>query len=405
MDWLQDVLDATAEAESPRSFFWWAGACAIASTVKNQVYLDKFYYKLFPNMFVFIVAPSGLRKGAPVDLCIELVKMGAHTRVIAGRSSAQAIVNELGKTHTKENGDAPLTEASALIASGEFSSSIVRDPDALTILTNLYDGHYNKEYSTYLKSMGTETIKGVNITLFGGLNETHFNDLITEKEISGGFMARTLVVYERKRALKNSLVDEPEKLFVPDQLAVYLKEMSKVKGKFAWSPDAKKLYKDWYMEWDAEGEEDKTGLANRIHDHILKVAMIISLSQSFDLILRPEHIIEAKDKCFALVKNLKRITQGSGKSATAPVMQKIVATLLAAENYRMGRSKLLSKLSGTCDYIEFDKAIETLIQSRIVKDAFKVNDELTYELTPQIIIGYSELANSEAEEEKEDVET
>src|SRR6476469_10441112 len=110
MTWLDEVMRATDEVESPKSFIKWAALSAIAAVVKNNVYLDKHYYKLYPNIYVMLIAKSGMRKGFPVAMAKELVKSIDNTRVIAGRNSIQGVLKTLSTSYTRENGKA-LTDA------------------------------------------------------------------------------------------------------------------------------------------------------------------------------------------------------------------------------------------------------------------------------------------------------
>lgn len=388
MGFLDEVMEGTAEAESPKSFFWWAGIAAVAATVKNNVFLDKFYYKLYPNIYCFFVAKSGLRKGFPIGLAKDLVTEVGQRRVIAGRASVEAIINDLSTATTPKHGGPPITDAAGFVVSGEFSASIVRNPDALTILTDLYDGHYNKEWKSHLKTSGNQELKGVNITMLGGMNETHFNDLITEKEISGGFIARTLVVFEDKRALRNSLTKPPTVSFDIPKLASYLKKIRDVKGQMVWADDARDEFDSWYYKYDAEGQDDKTGIANRVHDHILKVAMLISMSQTPSLVIELPHIQEAMTKVLALVQNVKRVTEGQGKSVSSNAMKIIVTLLLAHPEHKMSRIVMLQKGRGQYDYMEFDRAIDTLVQSNIINTPRLVNGSPMYELEAGFVMQY-----------------
>ena len=74
MNWLETILLETEEAEAPRSFFFWSALAAISAVVKNKVYLDRYFYKLYPNVYIFLVAKSGLRKGIPIAMAKALVK-------------------------------------------------------------------------------------------------------------------------------------------------------------------------------------------------------------------------------------------------------------------------------------------------------------------------------------------
>lgn len=383
MTWIDEVLFATQEVETPVSFVKWGALCAISAVLRNKVYLDKHYYKLYPNVYVMLVGESGLRKGFAPGLSKELVRIVGGTRIIAGRNSIQGIIKELATTSSSPNGGPPITHSSAYINSGEFSTSLVKDPDALTILTDLYDGHYNPEWKNTLKS-GTENLKGVNLTLFGAMNPTHFSDLITQKEITGGFIARTILVREFKRSRRNDLLDAPENKYDVETLAGYLKQVNTLEGRFALSDNAKAEFRGWYKDFDAESIDDSTGTANRVHDQILKVSMLLAVARKPELIIQQEDITQAMDLCLTSSSEVGKITAGKGISVDSGKISIVMQSLLTAEGNKITRLRLLQKHYGDFTALELDNIIQTLEDAGAVKRS-RVGTDVWYMLKDEVV--------------------
>lgn len=342
-------------------------------------------YVLYPNLYVFLAARSGLRKGLPVDVARKLVERSKTTKVIAGRGSIQGIINDLSQADIKENG---LLEknASGFIVSGEFSQAILDDDDAMTILTNLYDGHFNDEFKNMLKS-GHETLRNPYITLLAGSAPAHFQRFFTKRELEGGFLARTLMIYETKRANVNALVKKVQKPIDYDGLAKYLHELGKIKGEVVWSDEAGDIFEDWYNKFE-EPEEDATGTANRIHDTIIKVAMLLSVSESFELIIHPHHIREAMTVCFECQVNTNRVIMKSGDHPQAGQTKLILDAFLKAENYELRRTKILSRFWGSIDSLDLDRIIDTLRQANAIEEPRRIVHDTVYKLKDEIVAQY-----------------
>src|SRR5215203_6897148 len=150
-NWLTELVNQHKELESPESFWRWSAIAAISAVVKDQVWLDRQIFNLYPNIYVMLHADSGLKKGPPVSMARQLVKAVNNTRIIAGRSSIQGILKDLGTGYTMPDGKI-MMKAVAFICSSELSSSIVGDPVATKILTDLYDRQYNVgEWRSLLK--------------------------------------------------------------------------------------------------------------------------------------------------------------------------------------------------------------------------------------------------------------
>ena len=90
MTWLRDFVKSFEETEPPERYFYWAGLAALSAIIGNKIYLDRFTYRLYPNLFIFLVGKSGLRKGVPVDKAKQIVSTVNNTRIYSGRLSVEA---------------------------------------------------------------------------------------------------------------------------------------------------------------------------------------------------------------------------------------------------------------------------------------------------------------------------
>ena len=384
MTWIDNVMDATLEAESPRSFVKWAALCAISAVMTDRVYLDKHYYKLFSNIYVLLVAKSGLRKSFPPMLAKALVKVVDNTRVISGRNSIQAIIHELSMTVTKPK-QSPLVKAHGFIVTGELSTTFIEDPQTLSILMDLYDGHYHQEGWDYtLKGTGKESLKDISVTLLGAINPPHFKDMVHAKDITGGFIARCIIVEESRRALKNPLIEAPKQRLDTAELVRYLVDLSKVEGEFKWSDEAAKFFSEWYMTFNPEDLEDDTGTANRIHDQILKVAMLLSLARDKDLILLREDIEEAMSLLESVIKTATAATRGHGESDWGSKVRIVLEELEIHPDHKVKRSELLLRHWGDFTAAELQVVITTLEGAKAVWTKTVGKDEL-YTATDKLL--------------------
>jgi len=368
--WLDGILQQHEDFESPLNFWRWAGLASIAAVMKDQVWMDRYLYKLYPNIYVMFHADSGLKKGPPVSMADKLVKMVNNTTIIKGRSSIQAILKDMGTAQTTPGGRIK-TDSSVFICSSELSSSIVEDPVAAKILTDLYDRHYNEgEWKSLLKQE-TFSLKNPTVTMLGATNEAMSEDFFTGAVIKGGYFARTFIIYESKRNKRNSLAFQPN--HIPDytQTAVYLREIAKLKGPFRYFSSlerddhfnilkkkdkrdvyfsaAGKIYDDWYDDFldtvDSQEVKDETGTLNRFGDSVVKVAMLLSLAQHPVLEITVDAMEEAIRICEQLLGNVRKTTMGkSGLSNTSHLKGLIIHELLnVRENHIISRPMLTKK--------------------------------------------------------------
>ena len=370
-NWVDSLVAECSDVETPRSWIWWSLISAVSAVSNNNYYVMSFNGKVKynPNLYVMLLGESGLGKGFPINLSKLLVKKADVTRVIAGRSSIQAIVQELGTSRTSPNGKPPFTDSRGFIVNGELSSAIIADPDALTILTDLYDGHYNPEWENMLKGEGIKKLKDPCITALFGSSPAHFYDSIPQANIEGGYIGRNLIVYEEKRFQDLDMFggdkedsDQLNSRIIP-HFAEHLVKISKGKGRLLLTDAAKGRFNSWRRTWRATQPPDKTGFINRVPDHVIKVSMCLALSRyDSDGIIGVDDVDVAIEKITGLLYANKMTTDGKGLDPLAGQTKLVLEFLIAAPDNELSRKKLLSKGYGNYQADGLDRIIENLLE-------------------------------------------
>lgn len=407
MSWLDDLVSQHSELESPLSFWKWSALAAISAVVKDNVWLDRQIYKLYPNVYVMLHAESGLKKGPPISMAKQLVSKVNNTRVISGRSSIQGILKEMGQGYTEKGTGKVIATSTAFICSNELTSSIVGDKVAADILTDLYDRSYNIGQWRSLLKMESFELKNPTITMLVATNEAHSSEFFGNKDVQGGYFARTFVIYETKR-------NKPNSLLVPllnppnyDTSAEYLRKLAGLKGGFIplaslvqtdahsikgriddreiYFTEAGRTYELWYQDFihtiDSQESKDETGTLNRFGDSVLKVAMLLSLSESPDLHISDSAMTEAIRLSERLVGNIRRTTMGRrGLSPAAVLKGKIINELLNREGHKISQNMLMKKMwMDYADVNEFVEIMNSFDHAGIIKGTM-VNNTLIYEM-------------------------
>lgn len=347
--------------------------CTISAVAANGYTLrtlkgNVIYY---PNIYVILLGESGLGKGFPVNLAKRLVQEADCTRVIAGRSSIQAIVKELATTKSVQ-GKPLITDSRGFIVNGELSTAVIQDPDSLTILTDLFDRNYNTNWVNMLKGDGMEKLKEPYITCLFGSSPAHFYEAIPQVNIEGGYIARNFIVYEEKRSKDLDLLDSEEEsvdadkfinIIVPKYVP-HLQKIAKNKARIIPSEDARQIFNTWRRKWRREQADynDKTKFTNRVPDHVLKVAMLLCLARyDSDFVVTRENIEHAISQVSALAYAVHKTTTGTGLNPISTQTKRVVDYLIAAPDNEYTRTELLVKGYGDYEETILDKIIDTLM--------------------------------------------
>ena len=396
MTWLEKLLVQHNELESPTNFWLWGGLAAMSAVIKDNVWIDRQIYNLYPNIYVMFHAESGLKKGPPISMAKQLVRGVGGTRIISGRSSIQGILKELGTAQTQPGGKV-ISKSTAFICSSELTSSIVEDKVATDILTDLYDRQYNLGEWRSLLKMESFNLKDPTITMLTATNDAHSSDFFGKKDIHGGYFARTFVISENKRNRANSLLvplTNPPKY--PDFIE-YLKELAKLTGPFKplatkeeteecryshveketgdtnYFTEAGLIYQRWYdnfiEQMHNDGVKDDTGTLNRFGDSVLKVAMLLALSRSPELYIDEESMQLAINYCEKLIGNVREMTHGKkGLSDAKGIKNLIMAELLQRESHQISRTMLLKRMwSHYKEASELDEIMQSFDQAGMIK--------------------------------------
>lgn len=385
MAWLQEIVKQHEELESPVSFWYWSAIAALSAVLKDQVWLNRQIYNLYPNIYVMLHAESGLKKGPPISMAKQLVKPVNNTRIISGRSSIQGILKDLGTAFTQPGGKV-VSKSVAFICSSELSSSIVEDGVATKILTDLYDRQYNVGEWRSLLKMESFELKDPTITMLTATNEAMSEDFFTRSAIQGGYFARTFIVYEKESQVSNSLIYPLSHPPNYTSSADYLKVVAKLNGEFhpiagadktdefrykkrkhgreVWFNEVGIIYDDWYenfKELVKTSERDETGTLNRFGDSVLKVAMLLSLAEHPKLVLTSEAMNDAIVESEKLLGNVRKTTMGRhGISQSAILKTTIILELLNRETHQVTRTVLMKKM---WQHYESSQEFDDIMQS------------------------------------------
>lgn len=374
--WLEDIVQLHKEFEAPLNFWKWSALSALSAVVKDNVWINRKQFKQYPCIYVLLYADSGLKKGGPIFMAKQLTTLVNNTRVISGRSSIQGIVKKLGTTESKPGGIV-VNKATGFICASELSASLVQDEAALTILTDLYDRSWNPGNYGNLLKQEEFALKDPTITLLGGINEAHAEHLFIRKDLHGGFIGRCFIIHESKRNAINSLVYESESdessTVDYNPFADYLKVIAKLQGPFknlTKDTPAGRLMDDWYIETMRSIEKkeikDPTGTLNRASEHVVKIAMLLSLSREPSLEISHEDMLGAINTFENLVGNVRKTTAAQGKTTFAHQKAEIINELLRREGHSITRQMLNKKFWMSANSQDWDLIMRSLADGGFV---------------------------------------
>jgi hypothetical protein len=373
-------IDFTQDYESPTSFFRWAAYAAVAAVLRDNVWKQQGHMNTYPNIYVLLLATSAVhRKSVPTGLTGDLVREVGNTKLIRGRTSIQAVLDDLAGIETDRNTGTPIKGGSCLLCAEELAAFIVQSPEAIPILTDIYDAR--KEWTSSLRGSGKFKVSNICVTMLAASNETHLKEVYTELAIYGGLLGRTFFVKPNEFRKANPLLKDEKKKYDPKPLVDSLKIISRLKGEMIFDNGVEEEYSKWYTAFrdSYKDKPDKSGIMGRIHTGVLKLSMIIGVSSEYDKIVKIEHFYEALEQCLAILPNYDTFVLGQGKGIISEQAGIFINALWDAKNHTAIRRDILFQYWSEFDAETLDKIVVTLEQAGMVRTS--LGDQVEYQLT------------------------
>lgn len=378
-------LEHTKYYESATSFWKWSAYATLSATLRDNCFRRQGDVYIYPNIYVLLLAQSAVhRKGNPVKLCEELVKKVGNTKLISGRSSIQAILDELGRGESDPKTGKLLKGGSALFSVPELTAGIVNDPEAVKILTDIYD--FREEYTSRLRGTGTFRIKNVCFSMLAASNEELLRDLYDTKAIFGGLLGRTFLVKADEFRPGNSLFTVRDNTASFNALVAELGEIAQLHGEFEFTESAMAIYDRWYLPFRQgyKNKPDKSGLSGRIHTSILKLAMLICVDKTKTLEVDGNHVEEAIDESMALIPNYNSFVMAGGKSSSADIGATLLQEMYESPDKSLPRKIILQRHWSDFNAEDLDKCVITMCQAGLFSE-IGAEDGITYGLTKKCL--------------------
>lgn len=379
--WLKAYREYTAQQESPDTFHLWTALSMLSSTVRRNVWVDQGYYKIFPNLYVILVAPPGVcKKSVAMSIGLKLLRKVGGVNIESNKMSPESLIYTMsggdftikdkkakGKkgrassikvdaainattlspveklTEILEELEAATTpatqpvikmnfECTTTLASTEFSVMLGKDAaqsGLLSLLTDLYDSPDYWSYKTL--GRGINELYNVFINIIGATTPEWLGSSIPTDAIGGGFTSRILFVVQGQRRS-----DNPRPKITDRELALRkfliddLNYIATLKGEMQLDEDANVWYDNWYRTRDRNNLDERFwGYLERKPDHLLKVATLIAISVNDDLVISQAHLKAALELLNQLEERMPDAFRGIG-TASAKDIERIADQLMHA---------------------------------------------------------------------------
>ena len=337
-DWIEYYMKYTQRTEPPELYHLWSALTAISSALRRKCYCDWGALRglIYPNVFIALVGPPGGRKGTAMKIAKSFVQQLEIPLGADSLGSTQALYKELMDSEDSYVDPKGITRKhkSVSVWAEEFQVFLSdRDQMLIPSLTDLFDCADTWKYKTLARK--TEDISNCWITIIGAITPDMLQAKLTRDAVGGGLVSRIIFVVgqgPKQRKALQFLTEEESK--IQQMLENDLQEIANLSGQFTLSREFLKAYVRWYeQEYDESGvPSDKfLGYNHRRPLHLNKVCMLLSASESNELIITDEHFEKALTVMQATEQEMPNAFYGLGLASQANVYAKILSFIESRE--------------------------------------------------------------------------
>ena len=366
--WLQAYRRYVFKQESPDLFHFWTAMTMISSALRRHVWIDRKAYTIFPNLYVFLVEESAAaRKSTAMELGLSLLSTVAtsikNIRIVHERMTVEGLMDAMKKSEVTPAGVVRM-DGSITIHADELSNLFGKSTyvsDLISFLTAAYTGRAKLEFLT--RNKGYTQVENVCPVLLAGTTPEMMGEIFPSLTLSSGFFGRVMIVVAKrgKKVSEPELVTELREPLIQD-----LNRIGYLEGVVKLTDEANEAFNYWYNNVLVGTPSRQTAsFYHRKHDHTLKVAMLLSISESDDLIITKKHFEQAKDAVDFLEAQIPEAVKHIGSTDKANLGDLIVSIIAKNGPEPINRTKLLRSIYHRIqDADEFDKIIDTLRETK-----------------------------------------
>ena len=355
--WFRNYYKYTLTSEPPTVFHFMSSFTLLGAALERNVYFDKGFYRVYPNVATVLIAPTGkCRKTSATNIALKLARE-VGLNVLSDRLTPEALVDGL-MGREAATGIVYAPELAVFLGRSKYLEGMV------PLLTTLFDAPDRWHSKTI--GRGDSKLAHVALSFLGASTIEWFVEALPREAFSGGFMSRLLFVVQEDTDRTFAL---PERMRGEtwEGLREQLQDLMELRGEVTLDNAARSWYLKWYEKHQKETVEDEkfAGYHERKPDHMLRMAMLLRMAENQSKQVLPRDFEVSLEMLDWLEKWLPKAFGIVAASQVGGFQQKIL-TLLYKHGGELPHSVLLKKCQHLMNSRTFHECIDTLRQSHSI---------------------------------------
>ena len=379
-DWVDSYIAATENITSPLLFRKWAAISTIAGALERKVWVHTKGSNLYPNMYTVLVGPPGVGKTEVTWRTREF--WGAlEDHYIASTSVTKAsLIDELAESNRRIITNVPENPVShfnsLLLCINELGVLIpAYENEFMNTLTDLWDC---KRYSERRRTSKIEIdIERTQLNLLAACTPSYLMHVLPEGAWDQGFLSRTMLVYSGNIEIRSLFASTTTDQKLVDILTAHLKNISTLYGEMSFTPEAAQAADHFNMTGGEPKPDHPKLLSYNIRRvvHMLKLAMVASVSRSDEMLITVEDVERALEWLFEVESSMPDIFKAMSQGGTGKVMEEawhFIFKAHAKEQKAVKEHRLIQFLQERVPVHNIKPTIDMMVQGKMIEKKLEV---------------------------------
>ena len=375
---MSTYMEYTRIHEAPEEFHFACGLTCLSLASHGARYLEFEHYQVFPNLYTLLLAKTAeCRKGGATGIARGI----AEEAELINIESMSEKITEAGLWMQGEENVSVYGNSTVFVFADELSVALSKH-EAYAGLVPFLTRFYESRRGTYTKktaSAGTVALINPFIVTLMATTPTDFSSIIPAAASGTGFAPRLFIIFQDAPKAKIAYPKAPSGLrrnIVTDLKTIAAACDPREPKVYALSSRANTWYKDWYESRNPRPEDPELdGWYGRKHTNLLKVALLLAMSESDDLLLDIKHLEMSLAIVEKIEMNLARAYALLGQIPIALHGSRIMDQLLRRGKW-LTRSELQHLNSSKMRSPELSEALYGLeVEGKLVRE---VEGTITY---------------------------
>lgn len=267
----------TEHSEAPLAYHLFCILVTIGAIINRRVSFNMGYYRLFPNISVILIGPSGIKKTSAANIAVSILQELQLARIYSEKLTPEQLV------------EAMVSDAKGLLYAPEMSVFLGKqryNEGLVPLVTRFLDCPDLWASETIMR--GKRQLTDIALSSLMCTTPDWFISNTPEDTFGGGFIARNLLIVQNESP-RVEPVPRPGSPTLRQEVMAQLARVHQLEGELYMPPDCRRTYEDWYTQEKFNSVEPESELLatyyQRKPDHVKRLAMNIHMSEHFDLCL------------------------------------------------------------------------------------------------------------------------